>query len=76
MTDSPQPLPLVYFNHADVVLDPAVYDAIAQSQFLKEQFSYFSESTVRRDNGGGIVSYTFVGISGRQTYLAIFKPGN
>jgi hypothetical protein len=71
--DSTQ-LPPVYFNHSDIVLDPAAYDAIAQSPFLKEQFSGYSERSVQRDNGAGTCSYTFIGIRGRQTYLAVFKP--
>src|ERR1700722_10892866 len=29
----------VYFNHSDIVVDPTVYDALAQSKFLKEEFS-------------------------------------
>ena len=72
--DAAQQLPPVYFNHCDIVVDPATYDAIAQSQFLKEEFSFARETTVRRDNGRGAYSYTFFGISGRQTYLTFFKP--
>jgi hypothetical protein len=73
------PIPPVYFNHADIVLDPAVYDAIAQSPFLKEQqFSVFGEHTIRRPrpSGDGTYSYTSLGLSGEQTYLAFFKFGH
>lgn len=65
-------LPAVYFNHTDIVVDASAYDAIAQSKFLKEEFSHAAESTVRRSADQ---TYTFVGIHGRQTYLSIFKPG-
>jgi hypothetical protein len=37
MTGAAQQLPPVYFNHGDIVLDPAAYEAIAQSKFLKEE---------------------------------------
>jgi hypothetical protein len=73
--DSGAQLPPVFFNHTDIFLDPAVYDAIAQSPFLKDEFSYFSESTITRPEGGGTYSYTFVGISGKQTYFSFLKLG-
>jgi hypothetical protein len=71
--DPPRPLPPVYFNHADVSLDPVTYDAIAQSSFLKEEFSGFGERTVQRLVGEKSLKYTYVGIEGRQIYLAFFK---
>ena len=57
-----------------MIIDPAVYDAIAQSPFLKEQFSAFSESTQERDNGAGTIRITYLTVRGRQTHLTIFKP--
>ena len=64
-------LPPVYFNHSDIVVDASAYDAIAQSKFLKEEFTHSAEPTIRRSADQ---SYTFLAIYGRQTYLAIFKP--
>jgi hypothetical protein len=66
-----EPAPPVYFNHADIVVDPAIYDALAQANFLKDEFSGFREITVQRTSSNG---YTFLGVFGRRTYLSIFKP--
>src|SRR5277367_4167712 len=63
--------PPIYFNHSDIVVDPALYDALAQSKFLKDEFSFFRETTVQRTSTNG---YTFLGVSVRRTYLSIFKP--
>jgi hypothetical protein len=63
--------PPVYFNHSDIVVYPAIYDALAQSKFLKDEFSFFRETTVRRTSTNG---YTFLGVNGKRTYLSIFKP--
>ena len=69
-TDS-GPLPPVYFNHADIVLDPAAFEAIGQAVFLKEKFSNVSESTGSRRPTDGV---PVINIAGKRTYLAIFKP--
>ena len=66
-------LPPVYFNHSDIVVDASAYDAIAQSKFLKEEFSHFTESTQRRSADQ---TFTALVIQGRRTYLAIFKTGS
>jgi len=73
VTGAAQQLPPVYFNHTDIILDPAVYDALAQSAFLKEQFGFVEERAVRRDNGQGAFSDTGLEIHGRQTYFAFSK---
>jgi hypothetical protein len=64
--------PTVYFNHSDIVLDPAIYDAIAKSVFLKEEFGVVERTQYRSQTD----SFTFLGINGKRTYLALFKPGN
>jgi len=71
-TASKEQLPPVYFNHSDIVLDPALYGEIAKSDFLKEEFSYFAEPTVYRSDTD---SFTFLAVTGKRTYLAIFKLG-
>jgi hypothetical protein len=63
-------LPAVYFNHSDIVLDPAIYDAIAQSEFLKEEFGVVERTAFRSPTD----SFTFLGVNGKRTYLALFKP--
>jgi len=66
-------LPPVYFNHSDIVVDASAYDAIAQSKFLKEEFSHATETTVRRPGGETVIGFS---IHGRRTYFAFFKTGS
>jgi hypothetical protein len=72
--NSTEKLPPVYFNDFDLVLDPAAYDAIAQSPFLKNEFSGFMERTATHEGSQGSYTITFLGVRGRQSYLAFFKP--
>jgi Family of unknown function (DUF5829) len=63
----------MYFNHSDLVVDASAYDAIAQSQFLKEEFVHVTETTVRRSADQTVTGLV---IQGRRTYLSIFKTGS
>jgi hypothetical protein len=64
--------PTVYFNHSDIVLDPAIFDAIAKSGFLKQQIGVVERTQYRSRTD----RFTFLGTNGKRTYLARFKPGN
>jgi Family of unknown function (DUF5829) len=69
-----QTVPPVYFNHVTLFLAPAVYTAIAQSPFLRNEFSASGEQTVQAD--GGAYSYTRFYLDGQHTYLELLKPGD
>ena len=63
----------MYFNHSDLVVDASAYDAIAHSQFLKEEFVHVTETTVRRSADETVTGLV---IQGGRTYLSIFKTGS
>jgi hypothetical protein len=72
-TISAQALPPVYFNHVTIFLSPSAYAVLAQSAFLRGEFSGFEEQTVQRDAGKW--SYTGIYIFGQHTYFEFLKAG-
>jgi hypothetical protein len=64
-------LPPVYLNHLYLVLDKQTYDDIGGSDFIRNQFAGFSQSTTVA-NGGA--SWTGTYIRGEHTYIELFAP--
>ena len=65
-----QPLPPIYLNHANIVVSPALYEAINQSKFLNAEFSNGGEHTVTGAYSGR-APYTNISVRGKKTYLEI-----
>jgi len=42
---TPETVPTVYLNHVFIVLDPETYKEIAESEFMREEFSGFEQRT-------------------------------
>ena len=64
-------VPPVYLNHLSIVLDRQTYDDILRSDFLRDQFADFSNSTTVADGGQ---SWTGTYIRGEHTYIELFAP--
>jgi hypothetical protein len=67
-TVTQQPFPPVYFNHANLLLSPALYDAINRSELLNKQFCDLMEKTVSGEEGH---IYTNIYVHGKDTYLEL-----
>jgi hypothetical protein len=61
----------VYLNHFYVTVDPATYESIVTSEFLKTQFAPFEERRTARNDR----TYTGAYFYGRNTYFEFFKTG-
>jgi hypothetical protein len=68
-----EPLPPVYFNHITIYLSPAAYDALRQSEFLRNEFAGFEEETLQRDNPK--LTKTGIFLFGQHTYFEFFEAG-
>jgi Family of unknown function (DUF5829) len=65
-----QPLPPIYLNHANIVVNATLYEAINQSKFLNAEFSNGGEHTVTGAYSGR-APYTNISVRGKKTYLEI-----
>jgi hypothetical protein len=62
--------PPVHLNHAFIVPDDAMYEAVRSSKFLREEFAVNEERTTKRTD----ISYTGVYFYGKHTYFEFLKP--
>lgn len=63
---------LLFYNHANGVLDRETADAVADSAYLRK----FANFTVRTTTGAGGESWTGRYLTGRETYLELFGVGD
>lgn len=68
-------LPPVFLNHVQIVLPSAVYTAIRESPFLKNEMSALIERTNTVKTQDSTRSYTGIYLRGHQTYLEFFEDG-
>jgi hypothetical protein len=63
-------VPPVYLNHLFVVLDPATYEALSSSDFIRNGFAGFEQRTTQAGSGE---SWSGTYLYGESTYIEIFK---
>lgn len=67
-----QPAPTVVLNHAYLVVDEQMYQDIAASEFLRNEFAGFAKRTTKTGQGR---TWSGTYLYGEQTYLEFFPPG-
>jgi Family of unknown function (DUF5829) len=68
-------LPPVYFSHVTVWVDPATYQAVRESDFLRNHFSAFETRTTETEHNI-VPAYTGTYLYGKRTYIEFIVAGS
>ena len=68
-------LPPIYFSHVTLWVDPATYQAVRESDFLRNHFSAFETRTTETEHGI-VPAYTGTYLYGQRTYLEFIVSGS
>lgn len=68
-------LPPVYFSHVTLWVDPATYQAVRESDFLKNHFSAFETRTTETEHNV-VPTYTGTYLYGKRTYVEFIVAGS
>jgi Family of unknown function (DUF5829) len=72
---SQQALPPVYFSHVTLWVDPATYQAVRESDFLRNHFSAFETRTSETEHNI-VPAYTGTYLYGKRTYIEFIVAGS
>jgi hypothetical protein len=68
-------LPPIYFSHVTLWVDPATYQAVRESDFLRNHFSAFETRTTETEHNI-VPTYTGTYLYGRHTYIEFIVAGS
>jgi hypothetical protein len=69
------PLPPIYFSHVTLWVDPATYQAVRESDFLRNHFSAVETRTTETQHGI-VPTYTGTYLYGKRTYIEFIVAGS
>jgi hypothetical protein len=68
-------LPPIYFSHVTLWVDPETYQAVRESDFLRNQFSAFETRTTETEHSI-VPAYTGTYLYGKHTYIEFIVSGS
>jgi hypothetical protein len=68
-------LPPIYFSHVTLWVDPATYQAVRESDFLRNHFSAFETRTTETEHSV-VPAYTGTYLYGKRTYIEFIVAGS